>query len=439
LAKNSVNKYLTSFLQLNGELLNNVVTEVPLYRERMDFFDESLDHFKIFSALPLTEKKDILSNFPFNFFDPNRVNLSQLLNSGDVEMVESSGTSEDRIQVIRPKSFHRYWRDLTGKGHRIYQEGKNLREAILTTLNCSRTQCNLANLTFQERQIGGRLLLNRSKNPSLWTADEYKRILEELEEYRPHILTAHPVYLMYLDRWCEAEGFQRPRAEAVFLSYDYATISHIRAARKWSKTDVFIAYGLTEAFTVAMSCEEGTLHCIPDKCYMEIVWNGKNVEAAEMGEIVITSLRNEYMPFLRYRTGDLAVTASSGNTCSCGRDGMTIVSLEGRLSEVTISRKKEIITVGKLDRTLSKIYGIDLYQVEQHNTGEISISLVTNEKYNKDKEEELRYLIEELYDTNSVSISQVRHLKPTKTGKYCIVIRTCHQDLCELLDLSVKR
>jgi phenylacetate-CoA ligase len=391
------------------------------------------DNFSLLSKFPFTEKKDIIENFPFNFIDTDKYNFSDLLDSGDVEIVESSGTSEDRIQVFRSKSFHDHWRYLTGKGHRIYQENENLRGAILTTLNCSRTQCNLANLTFQERQMGGRLLLNRSKNPSLWTADEYKRILEEIEEYRPHILTAHPVYLMYLERWCQSEGVQRPKAEAVFLSYDYASLSHIKVAQRWSRTKVFFSYGLTEAFTVAMSCEEGTLHCIPDGCYVEIIENGKNVKPGEMGEIVITSFRNEYMPILRYRTGDLAVAGLYENTCSCGRKGMTITSLEGRLSEVTFSSGGEIISVGKLDRTVSKVDSIDLYQVEQPSHEDIFLYLVANENYNKDKEKELRYLLEELYGISNISISQVRHLKPTKTGKYRIVNRTCHPNLNELL------
>ncbi|MBR4056976.1 MAG: phenylacetate--CoA ligase family protein [Oscillospiraceae bacterium] len=79
-------------------------------------------------------------------------------------------------------------------------------------------------------------------------------------------------------------------------------------------------YGMTEtALGGAVGCTEiGAYHVWESDLYYEIInpETGRVLPAGEMGEIVVTTLRREAMPFIRYRTGDRS-RFLPGN-CACG-------------------------------------------------------------------------------------------------------------------------
>ena len=47
--------------------------------------------------------------------------------------------------------------------------------------------------------------------------------------------------------------------------------------------------------------------------------DGKPAEPGEVGEVVVTDLNNNCLPFIRYRIGDLAVAMDPERECTCGR------------------------------------------------------------------------------------------------------------------------
>jgi len=77
-------------------------------------------------------------------------------------------------------------------------------------------------------------------------------------------------------------------------------------------------------------------HIDIDSVYMEIINNGKHVEAGEEGEIVITGLYNKTTPLVRYRTKD--VGAFSEKQCSCGRPLPLLKSFKGRADDFIIDK-----------------------------------------------------------------------------------------------------
>ncbi len=91
-------------------------------------------------------------------------------------------------------------------------------------------------------------------------------------------------------------------------------------------------YGMMEFRTIAFQCpEERALHVDESSFIVEITGKGGKAKKSGRGEIVITSLHNSPMPFIRYRTGDMGCW---GKECSCGRSTKVIGSLEGRITDV---------------------------------------------------------------------------------------------------------
>ena len=101
-------------------------------------------------------------------------------------------------------------------------------------------------------------------------------------------------------------------------------------------------YGLSEMCGpgVAAECLEARdgLHVHEDHFLVEIVdpQSGAPLGEGEEGELVFTTLVKEAMPFLRYRTGDIASVTSE--SCRCGRTTARIRGLRGRRDDMVIVR-----------------------------------------------------------------------------------------------------
>ncbi|WP_390489951.1 phenylacetate--CoA ligase family protein [Solibaculum mannosilyticum] len=125
-------------------------------------------------------------------------------------------------------------------------------------------------------------------------------------------------------------------------------------------------YGLTEVYGpgIGMSCDhECGMHYWDDYIYCEIVdpKTGEIVPDGEIGELVITTLRKEGAPLIRYRTHDL--TRFLPGDCACGLDYPRIDTLIGRTDDM-IKVKGVNIFPSQIEEVLHDIPGASSeYQV----------------------------------------------------------------------------
>lgn len=96
-------------------------------------------------------------------------------------------------------------------------------------------------------------------------------------------------------------------------------------------------YGLTEIYGpgIAINCDHQTgMHYWDDYVYIEIVdpKTGENVPDGELGEIVITTLRKQGAPLIRYRTHDLSRKIIGD--CPCGSKYPRIDTIIGRTDDM---------------------------------------------------------------------------------------------------------
>jgi phenylacetate-CoA ligase len=103
-------------------------------------------------------------------------------------------------------------------------------------------------------------------------------------------------------------------------------------------------YGTTElggpflAGTCEHALEQGTFHVWADQFLVEIVDpdTGRRItEPGVTGELVVTTLRREASPMLRWRTRDLTAWAPDAHDCPCGRRGHPKISwISGRSDDM---------------------------------------------------------------------------------------------------------
>lgn len=158
-----------------------------------------------------------------------------------------------------------------------------------------------------------------------------------LRRFRPAILIGYPSALERLVRFCMRTGTSGPRPRAVVTSGEVLVPQQRDQIEGFFSCTLFDRYGIREFGNVAHECErhEG-LHIFDDLFHVEVLDDeGRPVGPGETGELVVTDLSNYYMPFIRYRTGDLAVRA--GRVCACGRGMPLLERIEGRSADAVMT------------------------------------------------------------------------------------------------------
>ncbi|MBL0169910.1 MAG: phenylacetate--CoA ligase family protein [Gemmatimonadaceae bacterium] len=102
-----------------------------------------------------------------------------------------------------------------------------------------------------------------------------------------------------------------------------------RAAETELSCEVFVSYACMEAGRIAIQCPSNNdLHVNADHLFMEIRQGNQAAPWGEVGEVVLTTLNQSTMPFIRYHVGDR--TAWTRAACTCGSTLPTIRAPEGR-------------------------------------------------------------------------------------------------------------
>jgi phenylacetate-CoA ligase len=134
-----------------------------------------------------------------------------------------------------------------------------------------------------------------------------------IDEFRPNMLATNPSYMAAVTRHAQNAGF-RHRLKAITLGGELLTPSQADLFREYWGAEISNGYGLVEIGGVAT----GGNDC--DALHFDLLHNAVEIvdpetgEPSDEGELVVTTLVNEAMPLVRYRTRDLCRSA----VCRCG-------------------------------------------------------------------------------------------------------------------------
>jgi len=175
--------------------------------------------------------------------------------------------------------------------------------------------------------------------------------------------------------------------------------------------EVFINYGLNEAGGgVGSECKEHNGYHIMPSFLCEIVdpKTGQPVKKGEYGELIITTLRREAMPLIRYRTGD--ITRELEGECKCGLPLPRIDYLQGRADDRVIIGAAEKYYPIDFDLLFDSIKEIKDYWIEI-STEDDKDSVKTFVITNNPSEALRKKIIDKYYSLDSFKID----IETTKT------------------------
>jgi phenylacetate-CoA ligase len=341
--------------------------EVPLYRESFVRADCPRTDFDCFQRLPLMAKPEMRNNFPLNFL-PDGQTIEMLLAKNLIELEYTSGTSSERLPVI----FARGWwnaqeeralrlNDFVAK---ILDEFPNARRATITSPACNGLTCPTVWMSREQRTFGNSLFVNLARIPFLIGEADLLHMAAEISDWAPQFLDVDPVHGARFALFCEQHGLKFPSLKFILCSYEFVSVVHRKILARVFGVPIFNLYGSTETGHLLMENEAGEMKPSYETAFLEIV----DADARGIGDFVITTLTNDYMPLLRYRIGDLA----EKNVQPHGNN----YTVHGRARDVLTARDGQRVTTWQVDQCLTGTNGIAHYELRQNESGDCVLRFV---------------------------------------------------------------
>jgi phenylacetate-CoA ligase len=388
--------------------LEHAVRTVPFYSERYSAAGFALDPGELlncFSALPIVEKSDIRQHL--------ELMLSTAVPQDRLRTAKTGGSTSTALELRFDADCqaHRVAAAWRSDGWAGWRPG-DARAALWgnpPVANSTRAKLRslLADRTFYLDTV---LLNERSMT----------RFYKEYQRRRPPVIFGHSHSIYILARFLEERGLT-PRPPRGIVSTSMMLLQSERACiERAFGCAVTDRYGCEEVGLIASQCERHSgLHVNVDHVIVELLSDdGMPVPAGTPGQVVVTDLMNRGMPLIRYRLGDIAV--ASDRSCECGRGQPILTRIVGRTADFLVRLDGGLVAgVSLIERTLTKLPGIQQMQLVQEEAKRIVVNLVVGPGYTEATERALLAEFEAAFGPGiSFQVARVQSLERTAAGKY---------------------
>lgn len=369
-------------LQWNNliKVLKHSSDNIPFYRNRVNY--ANIKNYKDFLNVPVLTKNDV------------RGNKGSLIDKGYKNRIftgRTSGSTGISIEFYTDVNYENYdiasrwrsrkWFGINHGDRQVAIWGRPISSSI-------------------EKSTGS--LKARLQNMLLISAfdlseDKMEIILRNIIKYKPRFFYGYATALEKLAEYARGSKVNiKSQLKAVITTAETLTENARILIKEVFNCPVAIEYGCSEIGGFAYECPNGNLHISSENVFVEFLKKGQPVPEGETGEIVVTSLTNCYMPFIRYNIGDMG-SYKSGN-CSCGRNLP--------LMELNVTKKIEMIKTKNGNLFSSELFdyinlalikkdikGIKQFKVYQYKLDEFLVQVVKDDVFS---EEAVNYFVQKM-------------------------------------------
>ncbi len=313
-------------LRLLREKVAEMYEKSRFFHDRMEaagVSPEDIDSFEAFRKVPFMTKSDLRDNYPDGLFV---VPYDEI-----VRIHVSSGTTGKPTVVGYTRGDMENWTEALARGMTSF--GMTNRDVLQ---NCHGYGLFTGGLGvhYGAERIGATTLPTGTGNTS--------RQIQLMQDLPVTTIAGTPSYMFHIADTCDHMGIDIRRDTK--LRYAIAggePWSESMRAKLQERTGIRVhnCYGASEFYgPMFLEChEQNGLHIWADLCYMEILdENGEPCAEGERGEVVVTMLRKEAFPLIRYRIGD--ISSLDWSPCPCGRTHPRLMRLSGRTDDMLVVR-----------------------------------------------------------------------------------------------------
>ena len=308
------------------ETVARVYEKVPYYRAKMDeqgVKPQDIKALKDLSKLPFTTKQDMRDTYPFGLFAVPKDEL--------VRIHASSGTTGKPTVVGYTRGDLDTWTDCVS---RIACMGGASDKDVAQICFGYGMFTGALGLHYGLERIGAAIVPSSTGNS--------EKQLMYMQDFQTSLLVATPSYALRLAEVAREIGIDPKKDMGVKIALVGSELLTDAMREEmhavWGK-DVKITsnYGMSELMGPGVSgeCLEFCgMHINEDYFIPEIINSetGEVLPAGEKGELVITCIKKEGLPLIRYRTKD--ITRLFYEPCACGRTTCRMENLSGRSDDM---------------------------------------------------------------------------------------------------------
>ncbi len=308
------------------ETVRRVWEKVPPYRKKMEeagVCPEDIKCLADLARLPFVTKQDMRDNYPFGLFAVPKDEL--------VRIHASSGTTGKPTVVGYTENDLKIWTECVSRI--ACMGGASSHDTAQICFGYGMFTGALG-LHYGLENIGAAIV------PSS-TGNSEKQIMY-MQDFETSLLVATPSYALRLAEVAREMGLDPRRdlkVKIALVGSELLTDAMREEMHKYWGEDLLITsnYGMSELMGPGVSgeCEELCgMHIMEDFFIPEIInpETGEVLPAGEQGELVITCIKKEGLPLIRYRTKD--ITRLFYETCKCGRTFCRMENLSGRSDDM---------------------------------------------------------------------------------------------------------
>ena len=308
------------------ETVSRVYEKVEPYRKKMDeagIKPSDVRSLSDLARLPFVNKQDLRDNYPFGLF---AVPKDELL-----RIHASSGTTGKPTVVGYTKGDMDTWTECVS---RIACAGGATEKDVAQICFGYGMFTGALGLHYGLENIGATIVPSSTGNS--------EKQLMYMKDFGTSLLVATPSYALRLAEVARELGIDPKKDLTVkigLVGSELLTDAMREEMHKWWGEDMLITsnYGMSELMGPGVSgeCEylDG-MHINEDFFIPEIIDpnTGEVLPEGEWGELVITCIKKEALPLIRYRTKD--ITKLTYEPCKCGRTTCRMANLTGRSDDM---------------------------------------------------------------------------------------------------------
>jgi len=241
---------------------------------------------------------------------------------------------------------------------------------------------------------------------------------------RPKMLFGYPSALAHIARHAELRGVAMNDL-GIRVAFVTAERLHDEQRRQIEATFgccVANGYGGRDAGFIAHQCPSGGMHITAEDIVLEIVdKDGTPLPPGSTGEVVVTHLASGDFPFIRYRTGDIAVVDTSH--CACGRGLPLLKEIQGRTTDFVIASDGTLMHGLALVYVIRDMPGVAAFKIIQESRTQTRVLVVPAEGFTNASVVAIqRGFRARLGETVEIAVDRVAEIPSERSGKFRYVV-----------------
>jgi phenylacetate-CoA ligase len=239
--------------------------------------------------------------------------------------------------------------------------------------------------------------------------------LRRITRFKPAFVYGYASSIAHFAAFLDSRSLTIDGVQGVFSTAEKLHPWQREVIERVFQCKVYDHYGSREIKAIAAQCEAGSMHILSDLNLVEM-----EDPSAETSPLLITSLENFAMPFIRYRIGDIG--ALQPGACECGRVLPRLRLAIGRQADMFVTPEGRHVHGEYFTHLMYGMPGIASFQFYQPSSERIILRAVPDTSFDEDVRRRLIALDakirREVSPAIGLEIALVDDIPPSPTGKF---------------------